>query len=483
MGRSILGKGRSYFFSVAGRSVQPNLRDVFGFRFGLFENICHSRHELEALGFSGTAPEVSIYRSVLFHTGIHRRENGAHCFGAPSSDRALLAVWTEISGFLAECEFKRHTISDLFRKLQQPPYGLKEGVIPILFCAVAIAHDTEIAFYENGSFLPEMTVEAFERLVKSPTSFELRKYKIEGLRREVYTHLAQLFGQPAVSNKQSILSVVKPLFRFLRRLPPYCQTTSRLSTRTLKVRDALLYAKEPDQLLFTDLPQACDMEPFAAADSAPSRAKDFFEALRASITEMQRAYEDLLRDLQELLFRAFDESVRSHLEFRAKAILAYCVEPRLKALVGHLANQEMDETFWIEAVATTVVGKAPKSWNDNDRTRYEVGLAEMSRNIRHLEALVYEEQRRLDAGQRLGEIFRIGVAARHSMEVGAVVAVEETERASFIVAVEDLQRHLAPLIIRPHLALAVLASVSKSLLHHYVEAKDVTVQHEVVTHD
>jgi hypothetical protein len=439
-----------------------------------------SRQSEPQLGFTGTPPEVSIYSSVLFASGIHSFENGTYSFGPPKDDGALAAVWQEITDFFTGCEVKRHTLADLFGTLQRAPYGLKPGVIPILFCAAAMAHDTEIAFYESGAFLPEITVEAFERLVKSPESFELRRYRIEGLRRDVYIQLAQLFGQPVPVRGESLLSVVKPLFRFLRRLPSYCQTTKRLSERTLKVRSVLLHAKEPDQLLFWQLPEACGMEPFEAADNDGTRSKQFFDSLRAAITELQRAYEDLLRDLQELLFRAFDLSERAKLEARAQAVVSHCVEPRLKAVVNHIGNPHMEETLWIEAIATTIVGKAPKSWSDDDRVRFEIGLAEMSRNIRHLEALLYEERKRLDSGQRLEEVFRIGVADRNSMEVGAVVAVQQHEQRHFVKAVVELQAYLAALDVSPQIALAALASVSKSLLNEYTGTEEIKKTREVV---
>jgi hypothetical protein len=224
------------------------------------------------------------------------------------------------------------------------------------------------------------------------------------------------------------------------------------------------------------------MEPFDTAAADGARAKLFFDALRASITELQRAYEDLLRDLQELLFRAFDLSERSKLEVRAQAILSYCVEARLKAVVNHIANSHMDETLWIEAIATTIVGKAPKSWTDDDRVRFEIGLAEMSRNIRHLEALLYEERKRLDAGKRLEEVFRIGVADRNSMELGAVVVVEQHEQRRFMDAVVELQLRLTALELPPQIALAALASISQSLLGEYTGSDEVRKAREVMTH-
>ncbi len=438
-----------------------------------------SRQPEARLGFVGTPPEVSIYSSVLAASGIHYAVEGIYAFGAPERDPALKAVWQEIVSFFDDCELKRHTLADLFGRLQRAPYGLKLGVIPILFCAAAMAHDTEIAFYENGAFLPEITVDAFERLVRNPQSFELRRYRIQGVRRDVYVELARLFGREGPSKGESLLSVVKPLFRFLRRLPQYCQTTKRLSDRTVKVRAALMHAKEPDQLLFHALPLACGMEPFSAGETDSDKANQFFAVLRDSITELQRAYDDLLRDLQALLLTAFDVTERVKLQQRAQAIFSYCVEPRLKAVVNHMGNEHMEDPLWIEAIATTLVVKAPKSWTDDDRVRFEIGLSEMSRNIRHLEALLYEEQKRLGAGQRLEEVYRIGVADRHSMEVGAVVVVQKHEEQAFRRTVVELEEHLRASAGSRQLILAALASVSQSLLAEYVGEENKKVLQEV----
>jgi hypothetical protein len=423
-----------------------------------------SRTSEARLGFEGTPPEVSIYSSLLAASQIHRLEGTSYVFGPPAGDPALIAVWNCITRFFADCELKRRTLADLFQILRAAPFGLKDGVIPVLFCAAAMAYDTEIAFYEGGAFLPELTVDAFERLIRSPERFELRRYRIEGLRKEVYTELAHLFGQTVPARGESLMSVMKPLYRFLHRLPTYCRETKRLSTQTIDVRSALLYAKEPDQLLFVELPKACGLKPFSPDEPGGKRTADFFVALRRSITELQRAYEDLLRDLQELLYRAFEITERSILEARAKGILAYCVESRLKAVASTFANEYMDETLWIETIATTLTSKAPKSWTDDDRVRYEIALAETSRNVRHLEALLFEEKQRTDMGRKVEEIFRLGITDRHSMELGAVLVVEQGERRRFMETVVEIQNRLEALGVTPQLALAAMASISKGLL-------------------
>jgi len=439
-----------------------------------------SRSSEARLGFEGTPPEVSIYSSLLSVSQIHRLEGASYVFGPPVGDTALIAVWNCITRFFGDCELQRHTLADLFQSLRAAPFGLKDGVIPVLFCAAAMAYDTEIAFYEAGAFLPELTVDAFERLIRSPERFELRRYRIEGLRKEVYTELAHLFGQPVPTRGESLMSVMKPLYRFLHRLPAYCRETKRLSSQTIDVRSALLYAKEPDQLLFTELPKACGLAPFSPDEPGGKRTADFFIALRRSITELQRSYEDLLRDLRELLYRAFDITERSILEARAKGILAYCVESKLKAVTATFANEHMDETLWIETIATTLTGKAPKSWNDDDRVRYEIALAETSRNLRHLEALLFEEKQRMDMGRKVEEIFRLGISDRHSMEQGAVLVIEQGDRRRFMEAVVEIQHCIEALRTTPQIALAAMTSVSKSLLSELNSQSEIKIEAEEV---
>jgi hypothetical protein len=106
----------------------------------------------------------------------------------------------------------------------------------------------------------------------------------------------------------------------------------------------------------------------------------------------------------------------------------------------------------------------------------------MSRNIRHLEALLYEERKRLGAGKRLEEVFRIGVADRNSMELGAVVVVEQHEQRRFMDAVVELQSRLTALELPPQIALAALASISQSLLGEYTGSDEVKKAREVMTH-
>jgi hypothetical protein len=426
-----------------------------------------NRPQLAGLGFEGTPPEVSIYASLLAETGIHQKNNDHWEFGQPQSDPALLRVWRRIIEYLDECELERRLATDLFNTLQRPPYGLKMGVIPVFFCAALLAHDTEVALYDEGSFLPEITVDAFERLLRSPERFSVRRYRIEGVRREVFRELAQVLGSTP-DPRFNLVSIVRPLYRFWNKLPAYSQKTNAVSKTAVAVRDALTAAKEPDRLLFDMLPKACGVEPIPPGDADADQLRDYIQTLRRALIELQRTYDDLLADVRTLVLRAFgasDES-RQELQTRAAALLPHCIEGRLKAFVHQLQENGLSDVASVEAIGSLLVGKPPKAWIDVDRGRFEVVLAELTRAFRHLEALVFEELKRTRTGTQPIQIFRIGVSDRHSREYESVVSVEARDEEPLAQAVIGLTRALEATGIagNTQLALAALAMLSRQFL-------------------
>jgi hypothetical protein len=420
------------------------------------------------LGIVGTPPEMSMYVSLLRSTGIHRPEPAGWGFRSPQNDEALGVVWTAIEDFFAGCELQRRSAVQLFTMLQQRPFGLKMGVIPVLFCAASLAHDTEVALYEAGAFVPDLTVEVFERLLRVPERFEIRRFRVEGVRREVFRRFAELLGASSQSKAEDVVAIVRPLYRFFSKLPSFTKQTRRVSANAIAVRDALFAAREPDLLLFEDLPRACGADPFPPTSYEPERVAGFFQNLQAALSELQRAYDDLIAELREMLLRAFGVSgpqVRDVLRFRAQRVSEHAVEARLRAFVLHLADQQLDGVAWIEAIATMIAGKAPASWLDNDRARYEVVLSELVRNFRHIEALVFELSRH-DPDRLPSDIIRIGVTDPHSKDLEAVVTVEAADGmrvTDAVIAVESVLEHLN-LELNPDLALAVLAKVSRRFL-------------------
>ena len=153
-------------------------------------------HDVAQLAFEGNPPEVSMYRSLLEAHGLHRRCAGAWGFGEPKP--ALRPLWKAIDDFLRDTEAGRRSLAELYDRLRRPPFGIKDGPLPVIVVAALLAHAEDVALYERGSFVPDWTSSLAERLLRSPRGLEVRRSRIAGARREVLVDLARILpSQPA----------------------------------------------------------------------------------------------------------------------------------------------------------------------------------------------------------------------------------------------------------------------------------------------
>jgi len=447
----------------------------------------------ERLALEGYPPHASMYFSLLQETGMHREHAGRWGFFPPrdDTDSGTRAVWESVDHFFAETEVERRSVAELFDLLGQPPFGIKSGPLPVLLCAALLHYDTEIALYEQGSFVPFLSTAIFERLVKSPERFQVQRCRVAGVRAAIFERFANVIvKKPAnfFGEKLNVLSVVRPLTRFASNLPAYTKNTQRLSKTGIQVRGALFEAREPDQLLFVNLPKACGLEPFTSDDSREVTEIDlFFKRLRGALAELQRAYDDLLSELEGLLVAAFSlkgagAEARNELKERAQPLFDLTIEPKLKSFIIRATDEQLDLVGWIEAIATFLATKPPTAWSDSDMARFEVNLAEVTRSFLHIELLSFELKK---PGSELlrsdHELMRLGVTTLNEPERQRVVVISKQERLLIERAESSVDRALEELGIgdNTELRLAVLAKLSRSLLSRLEESDKIVPQGRV----
>ena len=168
----------------------------------------------QGLGFEGHPPERSMYETLLKGARLHRKHGGEWGFHPPDAkaEPAVRELWKAVERFLADTEGGRVSVEALFAVLRLPPFGLKDGVLPVLLAAVLMHHQTQVALYEEGSFAPRPSAAVFERLCRTPAKFELQRFKIAGPRADVFGRYAALIPK-ATGAETDLLAVVKPMVR------------------------------------------------------------------------------------------------------------------------------------------------------------------------------------------------------------------------------------------------------------------------------
>jgi hypothetical protein len=380
------------------------------------------------LGFEGFPPEYAMYRSLLEEHGLHREEDGRWGFCEPVERRngSLRPVWQVVERALSKSDGNRINVATLYHELRNPPYGVKDGLLPVLLTALMLQLEAELALYEEGTFLPALSLAVIERLLRSPERFELQRFQIHGARADFLDRLAgSALARP--NSEQKLLPVVRQLVRLVRQLPDFSRNTRRVSASAQAVREALLRAREPGPLVFRELPIALGLAPIEPRLTEDAVGQ-LLDRLKAALRELQVAYAHLLDAVERSLgdsfgLRSSGRMLRNALQARATALLPLAVEADLKAFLLRVTDERLEREEWLASASTVLAGKPPEAWHDVDFERAQIRLALYAQQANSLEALLLGARGSVTApGARL---VRISIVETGQPEHTRVLAVEE----------------------------------------------------------
>jgi hypothetical protein len=370
-----------------------------GARMRLIEGMfAHSTAPLLGMNPKKAPPEMSMYLSVLQETGLHRQKGTSWQIvePQPQSDKAhLVPVFSRIREIVQKQPDSRISIPTLFDELRKPPYGVRDGVIPLLVAAFAVAHENEIAFYKDGTFLREMSGEAMLVLTKAPERFEIQYCKIAGVRSVLFEKLiTALELERSNGTKVELLDVVRPICVFVAQLPAYVLNTKRLSPVALAVRDTVLSAREPATLIFAALPNACGFDPVTSKQGPTGRVPTFVKALKSALDELRASYPELQQRLQKQLREAFAlpgsfQQFRKSLAARAEHVVLVVTEPKLRAFCLRLMDDNLPESDWLESLGSYLALKPPSKWHDSEEDLFSTQLADLAARFHRVEAISF----------------------------------------------------------------------------------------------
>lgn len=375
-------------------------------------------------------PERSIYLSILLRGQIHRQDHGRWRLAEPppSDPCRIRALFAFIRSHLSDKGDARTRISDLFAVLEQPPYGVRAGLAPLLLALYVAIHPNEVAIYEDNTFLAKVGGEEFMRIAKVPESFEIQLCGLKGLRADVFEALILVLNLGTKDSKH-VLNIVRPLCLFLARLPDWSRNNQKVSATTRAVRDVILAAKDPTKVLFTDLPIACGLKPFAVdGPSQLASARDYSTCLRNALDELEGSYGLLLRRMRESLQRHFGVSgslahIRERLALRVEPLLVLTIEPRLKSVCLRFADRNMTDDAWLESLGSLVVQLPPGRWRDGDEENFDREMVSLGAKFSNLESIHFAKHKKSDWSQA----FRLAVTREDGNEAQEVVYVETSD--------------------------------------------------------
>ncbi|MDB4304715.1 hypothetical protein N9921_02205 [Akkermansiaceae bacterium] len=243
----------------------------------------------EGLGITGNFPDAAIFRTVLLNTGLYAQFNNGWGFTKPSTiqDPGLSKVWELIENFFRDPCPQGRSPKELLVTLQAPPYGVRSGVIPILFAAGLKAFAVSTSLLKDGEYIADVLPSVIENLCKEPERFSVKVLALDTDTVSYLDELRQLFCQQKHLGDESDLlrKTFEALQAWLRQLPEAVKETSQLSKPAKDFRNALLRTNDPVFLLLTRIPNIFNEKSGPKLQKALASAKAEIESVTAKYRE------------------------------------------------------------------------------------------------------------------------------------------------------------------------------------------------------
>jgi hypothetical protein len=324
---------------------------------------------------SGT--EWGLYLSILKRTGIHQSNLDGFSFKFPN-DKNLKSLWNQFDKILKNSLINRFELIELFNIMDKSPFGIKLGLQPILAIAFLQSHDGELSWYEDGDFIIDISPSIIEIFLKRPKSFSFRYIKSSAFTEEFYNKLISEFELIGMTpHLVTPIDILRPILLEVNRLPEYTRYTSiGLNNETRKIRNVILNAKEPERLIFVDIPKALNLPIYD--DMNEKHRSILISGFKTSYLYLKTAYGELLSKLSIKLYHEFGIKItrnsRIDLKNKLQQNSARITDSRLTPFIGRILDSTLNEEHWIENIASSVIDSPPRFWKDRDVNQFDIEL-------------------------------------------------------------------------------------------------------------
>ena len=305
-------------------------------------------------------PEKTIYFSLLLNTGLH--QNGD--FADEPTNIGFKPLWDACEKFLQSTENKARKVSELIKMLSAQPYKLKQGFLDFWIPTYLFIKRQDFALYDasKGAFMPNVNMEFFDLLQKHPSDFEIKKFAVDGVKLGFFNQYRRFInlGEEFSITNSSFIETIKPFLSFYVRLDDYTKHTRKFDHEsTMKFRDVLAKAKDPEKAFFEELPEALGF------DQAKLKQEEFIreygKIIQRAIKELRSCYTQLIDRIEERLVDEFGLQSYEYVDYvkevreRLANVKAYLLTGKQREFYHHVMTAYDNRTQWYQSICYTIL--------------------------------------------------------------------------------------------------------------------------------
>lgn len=330
----------------------------------------------ENLGFeeSKFPPEKTIYYSLLKNTGIH--VNGA--FADRPSDVGILTLWDACKEFLKSTTERPRKVSELVKILTSQPYKIKDGLLEFWLPTYLFIKRQDYSLYgKNGQYIPNFNIELFDLMKKNLGEFKIKAYAVDGVKIQIFNQYRKFLnlGDHKTIKGDAFIETIKPfLFFYNKQLNDYAKYTMQIShIETIKFRDVLANAKDPEKAFLVDLPYALGYDDEKLQDE--QAVQDYCYVIQRAVRELRDCYNQLIDRIEENLIERLGLKSNEYSEYvkeiqkRLSKVKPHLLTSRQKEFYQHAIAQFDSRNEWFQSISYSVLGIPLEKLRDDQEVK------------------------------------------------------------------------------------------------------------------
>ena len=323
----------------------------------LMLHMVNNEAELD-LGFEGFPPALALYLSMLHDLHVPGAD-GRLRFSLGNADDPESnygPLWQASIAFLKDRPMA--TGKELFGFWSKPPFGIKQGPMPILALAFYLTNRNNLAVYLAGEFKPAMTAVTVDEWLVDPTRISFRWIEPTS---EHKNFVAALARKLSVLTKKEVaaepLAVAQAIVAVVLMAPRWAQRSTNYTSETLKLKNVVAKASDPIQLLYRDIPSIYHSK----------ISTGLANKVLGSLKEFVAAMPGMIERVRDHLFNALKASPADLITLHARAenIKGLSGDMTLEAFIARLEAFE-DSQSDIEGIISLASSRPATMWTDRE---------------------------------------------------------------------------------------------------------------------
>ena len=306
-------------------------------------------------------PEKTIYYSLLKNTGLH--VNGE--FADVPTNLDIMTLWDACEDFINSTREKARKLSELLKRLSAQPYKIKAGVLEFWLPTYLFIKRQDYSLYgENGQYIPNFNIELLDLMKKHIGEFKIKAYAVDGVKLQLFNQDRKFLNRADNSSIKggAFIETIKPfLFFYNRQLNDYAKHTKSLPhEESIKFREVLARAKDPEKAFLEDLPEALGYDDDKLRDE--NAVQDYCYVIQRAVRELRGCYNLLIDRIEGNLIESLGLESGEYAEYiqeihkRLSKVKPHLLNPRQKEFYQHAMAQFDNRTEWYQSVCFAVLG-------------------------------------------------------------------------------------------------------------------------------